>query len=207
MAAQQKTAENYSRQAEQYEKRWYRYLNHTHNALLSRFSSVPGDRILDISAGTGLLARQLIDNGFDFGEIILNDISEGMLNVACDRLSADHKVSMNLHEATDLQLPRNSVDSVISMNAFHHYARQVDVVREVFRVLKPGGKLYLLDWNRSGLFKIINKTAEILSGDLIDTRSLEETIGMLRQKRFQIEYQEDWYWWYWRFFMIVAKKP
>ncbi|MFN1834973.1 class I SAM-dependent methyltransferase [Balneola sp. MJW-20] len=207
MVRQQQTAENYSRQADRYENRWEKYLDHTHNEILSVFRSEAGDRILDISAGTGLLAEHIIEQGYNFGELILNDISEGMLNVAYNRLKKGHKINLNLHEATDLQLPRNSVDAVISMNAFHHYAEQNEVIREVFRVLRPGGRFYLLDWNRKGLFRIVNRIIESWTVDLIDSRSQEEVTSMLRQKRFEICDQKDWYWRYWRFFLIVAEKP
>lgn len=136
----------YNQLADKYENRWRLYLSHTHEVFLSQFSSDKDDILLDLSCGTGLLASQLIDRGFTFDRIVLNDLSEEMLSIARQRLEGkSKKISFSNHTASALPFPSRSFTKIICLNSFHHYPDQSSAVRECHRLLKPGGKFYLLD--------------------------------------------------------------
>ena len=199
------TAKNYSEKAHRYEKRWEAYLRHTNQVFFSEFSSQPEDTILDISAGTGLLAEELHQEGYPFEQFILNDLSEGMLSIADKRLGDRDHIRILNDEAEDLSMPDNSADKIICMSAFHHYEHHRMVVDEIKRVLRPGGRLYLLDWNKSGLFRLINRLIGIYTADIVNTCSLQEAEQVLTDAGFKVIYRKEWWWRYWKFYYLTAE--
>ncbi|MEQ8525201.1 class I SAM-dependent methyltransferase [Gracilimonas sp.] len=200
------TAESYNAQAAQYDERWKGYLVNTHQRLLREFDTDPLDRLLDLSAGTGFLAELLQQREDEFREFILNDLSSKMLEIAQKKLRHVNNISFTGHSADKLGFQSNSFDQVISMNAFHNYPDQVAVFREVHRVLKPGGNFYLLDWNREGLFKVINYWIDKLTNETIQTVTMGEAIEMLTSHHFDVHHKEKWSYRYWNLFLIKGVK-
>ncbi|SMO71360.1 class I SAM-dependent methyltransferase [Gracilimonas mengyeensis] len=197
---------SYDLKATSYEEKWEQYLEVTHNRLLSWYEGSKGDRVLDISAGTGLLAHQLIREGAEFESLVLNDVSGKMLDIAKQRLSSEQKVSFTQSSAQELVHPSGEFDTVICLNAFHHYKEQNKVIDEIGRVLKPGGSVYFLDWNRTGWFRIVNWIIKKWVRDPIHTRSLQETSALLQNQGFKVDKSEEWQYRYWKLFTIKAEK-
>lgn len=200
------TIQSYNQQANEYESRWKKYLAHTHHAFLSRIETDAGDKVIDISGGTGLLVRKLIDRDFPFEQAVVNDPSEEMLNVARNRLSDHPNITFTNNRAEELPYEEDHFDRIFCLNAFHFYQNQQHVLNRLHRILKPGGKLYLLDWNRSGFFTMVNKMIQWSSNEFIDTRSLAEIRRMIRKSGFLLQNSEDWSWRYWKFLYIEAEK-
>jgi ubiquinone/menaquinone biosynthesis C-methylase UbiE len=67
-----------------------------------------------------------------------------MLKVAGRKLSA--KVELRVGWANQLPWPDDSFDVVVSCNMFHYITHPVEAVREMERVLRPGGKMVITDW-------------------------------------------------------------
>ncbi|HET8865133.1 MAG TPA: class I SAM-dependent methyltransferase [Gracilimonas sp.] len=200
------TAASYNNQAERYEERWKAYLSHTHQKLLNIFECEKGHRILDVSAGTGLFAKHLNESGAMFSEIVLNDVSGKMLNIARKRFEDQAAISFTEDSSERLSFQDNSFDSVISLNAFHNYKDQEGTLSEIHRVLKPGGRFYLLDWNRKGFFRLINFCIDVFSGEFIQTRNADELNKALESLSFQVNTKEEWGFRYWKFYLMVAVK-
>lgn len=202
------TSEAYSKNARNYEQKWSSYLDHTHSVLLTDFESDAGFEILDISAGTGLFAEHLIEAGHDFSTLTLNDVSAGMLKLAKQRLDDRNDIKFSCVYAEELSFEDSSFDIVISMNAFHNYAEQGKALKQIERVLKPGGSFYLLDWNREGVFNLINYGIKIMVPEIINTRSAGETREMLKESGFRVKTEKKWKYKYWQFYLFQAfKKP
>lgn len=199
------TIKVYNRQAKDYESKWKKYLAHTHEAFLKRIETEPQDNLLDVSGGSGLLARQLIDREYPFDHFVVNDPADEMLAVARDRLS-DSKISFTNNKAEELPYDEEHFDRIFCLNSFHFYQKQQQVLNRFHRILKPGGKLYLLDWNRSGFFTVVNRVIRWSSNEFIDTRSLAELLRMIRKSGFVLQDSESWSWRYWKFLFIEAEK-
>ena len=120
---------------------------------------MPGAKVLDIGTGPGAIPLNLQhlypEAGF-FG----CDISCGMLRMA-HAASKKKQAPLLLAAGDGQQLPYkdNVFDVIISFFALHHMDRPEDVLREVDRVLRPGGRLLIMDFRRDmarGLFALAN---------------------------------------------------
>lgn len=198
------TVKAYNEYAQNYEQRWASYLQHTHNAFLKHLNFSETDRVLDLSCGTGLLACEIREQGKGFDQLILNDPSSNMLDIARNRLSNHGNIDFSNAPAHRLPFEDHSFNRVLSLNAFHNYEHQLQVISEISRVLQPGGSFYVLDWNRSGFFRMVNTLIRWVVPEHIDTRSSDECRQMLSKKGFLIETEEVWNYKYWKFFYLQA---
>jgi ubiquinone/menaquinone biosynthesis C-methylase UbiE len=200
----EKTVRYYDKLAPKYDRQYKSYLEHTHGKLLSRISLSVEDRILDSSAGTGLLAESLLDQYGSFQKLVLNDPSHKMLEKAKSRLNGHPDIEYHHKEAEELDFETESFDQVICLNAFHYYSDQHRVLNHFERILKPGGTLWIQDWNRTGAFVIANKLIGWLSPENINTRTREELFDMLEMRGFSIESEDAWGYRWWNFCFLKA---
>ena len=101
-------------------------------------------RLLDLGCGTGRLLEDL-RRRLPEAELVGVDPSEGMLAVARRRLAGEPGVRLEVATAARLPLPDASVDVVTTTMSFHHWEAQDASLREVARVLAPGGRLLIAD--------------------------------------------------------------
>ena len=163
--------------------------------------------VLDCSAGTGILADTMLHQ-FDINKLILNDPANKMLNIAKERLKfAKTEIAYTNYFAEELdQLLPKKFDHIICLNSFHYYVDQERVLYNVQQLLKPGGTLWLLDWNRTSFFILSNKLIDLFSSMNINTRSLAEIKNLLKFSDFSIEDEKKWRFRLWNFFYLKAKR-
>lgn len=202
----EKSIKKYNQIARQYEQKWKDYLRHTHEMFLQRILTGPGEVILDASGGTGLLAQELISSQYPFGRLIVNDPSEEMLKVARGRLNGDTRISYTGYRAHELPFEFGRIDRILCLNSFHFYHQQQQALKRFHELLKPRGRVYLLDWDRSGFFRFVNRIIKWNVAEYIDTRSLPELIQMAEETGFGIASSESWNWRYWKFFFLEIGK-
>lgn len=95
----------------------------------------PGDKVLDIACGTGFGARLMVDHG---AEVVGVDIDLGTIELARQRHG---DVAEFRHgNAERIPLDDDTVDVVVSMATIEHVPDDVAFVREIQRVLRPGGR-------------------------------------------------------------------
>ncbi len=200
-----KTVGYYDRLSGKYDRSYSGYLHHTHKRLLKCMDILPGEKILDISSGTGILAEKLLERYPDI-ELVLNDPSDGMLAIAKDRLKKNDEVQFTRNNAEEISFEKDTFDRVICLNSFHFYEDQEKVVQNIYDFLKPRGRVNMLDWNRQGWFHLPNTIISLLSPENINTRSLAEMKCMLQNMLFEIILEQRWTFRFWKFFMIEAAK-
>jgi len=131
--------------ARTYDAHW---LNHflfepSHAMLLKELRALPPGRLLDIGCGTGELAERLARRGW---KAVGLDLCERMLHQASFKLNGNAgSVHLTVGDSEHLPFAPGTFDAVTCANSFHHYPHQEAVVREMYRVLRPGGHLLLLD--------------------------------------------------------------
>ena len=116
-----------------------------HDAVLRALAAGPRARVLDVGCGTGRLAERLV--GADGVRTVVGcDFSGGMLENAAERL-ADARRAGRVHlvrgDATRLPFADAAFDAAVSTEAFHWFPDQDAALRELRRVLRPGGRLML----------------------------------------------------------------
>lgn len=196
--------EAFNPKAEKYEQKWEAYLRHTHEIFLDNIEPKEGETLLDASSGTGLLALELSESDMSFERLVLNDPSSVMLNFARKRLAGYPEITFSNQTAEKLDFGDDQFDGILCLNAFHFYGNQQQVLANFHRLLTPEGKLYILDWNRSGFFRFINPIINWSTSENINTRSLVEMRDILKGCGFQIVDEMEWNWRYWNFFFIEA---
>jgi SAM-dependent methyltransferase len=101
------------------------------------------ERMMDVGCGQGL-AFALLQKHFAAREIVGVDVDPRMLALAREAARrANVPVSVHACSVTKLDLPDASVDGVLCHQLIHHVADQQGALRELHRVLKPGGYLFL----------------------------------------------------------------
>ncbi|MEX0663099.1 MAG: methyltransferase domain-containing protein [Balneolaceae bacterium] len=197
------TINYYNKLSKKYDRGYSGYLKHTHAKLLENLKIPDGARVLDISCGTGILGSEIAEH-FSISELVLNDPSEGMINIARERLADIENITFSQHIAEELPFEPDSFDVLICLNSFHYYTDHKKVVEHFRRLLKPGGTLYLLDWNLEGWFHLPNGIISAFSPEHINTKSASETDKLLSEFKFKIETLQRWSFRFWKFYLIKA---
>ena len=133
----------YSEAAQHYDQKWSFYLDATTRETLARLPLRSNDRLLDVGCGTGELLMRVAARHPDIQLSGIDPVQE-MLDVARGKLSA--KVDLQQGWANGLPWEDGSFDVVVSCNMFHYIAHPVDAIREMERVLRPGGSIVITDW-------------------------------------------------------------
>lgn len=109
----------------------------------------PGQRVLDVAGGTGDLARRLAARVMPGGQVVLSDINESMLVRGRDRL-LDGGLSLPAVRCDAEQLPfvSDHFDCVTIGFGLRNVTRKDVALREMYRVLRPGGRLVVLEFSR-----------------------------------------------------------
>lgn len=133
----------YAAAAHDYDSKWSFYVDATTRETIARMKLQPDDRVLDIGCGTGELLTRLAAK-YPTARLAGLDPVPEMLEIARGKLSA--KVDLQVGWANALPWPDGRFDVVVSCNMFHYITHPVDAMREMERVLRPGGRIVITDW-------------------------------------------------------------
>jgi ubiquinone/menaquinone biosynthesis C-methylase UbiE len=149
---------------------------------LERLRVVPGQRVLDLGCGPGDGTAKLNAAG---ATAVGLDYSGGMLETA--RKDAHNLGRLTRGDAGRLPFKDGAFDKVICTNSFHHYPNHLAALREMRRVLRPGGLLVLVDPRKDHPFgRLAIDFAENVVFGLREVRifSVSEWAQMLRDVGF-----------------------
>jgi ubiquinone/menaquinone biosynthesis C-methylase UbiE len=103
----------------------------------------PGERVLDVACGTGVLTRHLVGLVGPDGTVVGLDVNERMLAVAKRKAPA---IEWRQGRAEELPFDAGSFDAVVSQFALMFFEDRQSAIREMVRVLRPGGRLAVAVW-------------------------------------------------------------
>lgn len=113
----------------------------------------PGFDMLDVGCGSGTLACMIAATRLPIVRLVALDYAAQMCRVARDKargLKLDTPQFLNA-DSEHLPFADGSFDVITCGNSFHHYPHQQDVVTEMRRVLRPGGRLMIIDGFRDNV--------------------------------------------------------
>ncbi|MBF2065229.1 MAG: class I SAM-dependent methyltransferase [Calothrix sp. C42_A2020_038] len=142
---QKAVRQEYDKIASAYDQRWNNYTTKTLTYLQNWVDISPQATVLDIGCGTGEF-ESLRLREHPNQRITGVDISEQMLLIAKQKFQAYSNVSFQIGAASSLPFANDSFDVIVSASAFHFFDDPVAALAEMKRIIKPDGKVYILDW-------------------------------------------------------------
>jgi ubiquinone/menaquinone biosynthesis C-methylase UbiE len=115
---------------------------------MRRMDLGPGQRVLDLGCGSGwatrLLARMVGDGEEGSGQVVGVDISDEMVRLARASSKDFDNVMFVVGSAAKIPWEENFFDKVLSVESFYYYPDQDRSLSELFRVMSPHGRLFIL---------------------------------------------------------------
>lgn len=147
----------------------------------------PGDRVLDVAGGTADLARLFARRVGPRGEVVLTDINAAMLGIGRDRLlDAGMVVSVAQCNAEKLPFSNDRFDCVSVAFGLRNMTHKESAIAEMRRVLRPGGRLVILEFSRvwkplapfydAYSFQVLPRLGQLIARDAESYRYLAESI-------------------------------
>ena len=107
-----------------------------------------GDKIADIGAGTGYIARQIAVLIGSKGIVYGVDVQPEMVKLLTDNMKQYHITNVKgiLGKIDDPNLPINSIDLAIMVDVYHEFSHPYEMIRSICKSLKPGGRLVFVEY-------------------------------------------------------------
>ena len=178
------------------------------DAMMDWLAPHPGQRLLDVAGGTGDVAFRFLKRAGASTAVVL-DMTEGMLISGRQRAEADsmaERLTWVVGDAMELPFAANTFDVYTIGFGIRNVTRIGEALAEAFRVLKPGGRLMVLEFSRIPnemlqkaydlySFNVIPVLGQIVAGDRASYQYLVESIrkfpdqeafaGMIRKAGFE----------------------
>jgi ubiquinone/menaquinone biosynthesis C-methylase UbiE len=131
-----------------YEEGWRAQLEPAHSLMLAMVALQPGERVLDVACGTGLVTLRMAEAVGATGAVVGTDISGQMVETA-RRTAAERGIahaSFERSDAAELPFPDRSFDAAVCALGLMYVPDPVAALREMRRVLRPGGRVAAAVW-------------------------------------------------------------
>ena len=179
--------QQYDRWAPFYDWIWQRYLARTLSVLQEWAAIHPTERVLDVGCGTGLFEQRVLTRE-GAREMVGVDLSPKMLAEARTNLHAAGNVRFVQADAAALPFAESRFDVVVSASAFHYFSAPREALQEMRRVLKPGGRLVILDWCRDYLAcQLLDVLLKRLDPAYRQSYTLDTFLDHLRSTSFHVQ--------------------
>lgn len=159
------------------------------DAMMDWLAPRPGQRLLDVAGGTGDVSFRFLDRAGDAEAVVL-DMTESMLVEGRKRAEAsslEEKLDWVVGDAMALPFEDNSFDVYTISFGIRNVTRVQDALTEAYRVLRPGGRLMVLEFSQLPnpmmqkaydlySFNVIPKMGKVIAGDSESYQYLVESI-------------------------------
>jgi demethylmenaquinone methyltransferase/2-methoxy-6-polyprenyl-1,4-benzoquinol methylase len=151
----------------------------------------PGQKVLDLAGGTGDLVMLIAPKVGPQGRVVLSDINSAMIRTGRARL-LDRGIGGNVEyiqaDAEQLPFSDQSFDCITMAFGLRNVTRKQAALESMYRVLKPGGRVLILEFSRPTAllrpaydfysFSILPRLGRLIAGDAASYRYLAESIRM-----------------------------
>lgn len=151
------------------------------DAVLSLAGLEPGDSVLDLGCGTGVMVPRYI--AAKIGRIVAVDVSEKMIAQAKAKFACEPSVEFRACDALDL--PENErFDAIVIYNAYPHFPEKKALVEKVYRLTKPEGRFVVAHGTGRA---IINRHHEAVAAGVSSGLNPANEEAAIWRTRFEIE--------------------
>ena len=148
-----------------YEEFWYRPLRPAQDLLLEMAALRPGENIVDIACGTGLVGFDALTALGEKGRVTGTDISEKMIEKASllAKQKGENRIQFERMDAEELSLENTTFDAALCALGLMYMPDPRKALKEMHRVLKPGGRVVAAVWGQrahcgwADLFEIVDQ--------------------------------------------------
>jgi ubiquinone/menaquinone biosynthesis C-methylase UbiE len=142
----------------------------------------PGRDILEVAPGPGLFSIELAKRGAF--RITAVDISETFVNIARDNAAREKvTVDFRLGNASRLAFPDGSFDFIFCSAAFKNFADPIGALREMHRVLRPGGRALIVDLRKDVSLESIDQAVNGTDANYLNRAIIRLTFRCMLLKR------------------------
>lgn len=159
------------------------------DAMMDWLSPRPGQKLLDVAGGTGDIAFRFLKRA-GRGQATVLDLTESMLDAGRQRAEAEdmaESLDWVVGDAMSLPFEANTFDTYTISFGIRNVTRPADALAEAYRVLKPGGRLMVLEFSQvpnallqkaydSYSFAVIPRMGQLVTGDRDSYQYLVESI-------------------------------
>ncbi len=99
----------------------------------------------DVGCGPGYFTLPLADR---VKKVFATDISTDMLDICRNRAREENLVNIEFIQSNskEIGIPSETVNRILLVNVFHEFSAVAEVLKELGRILKPAGRIYIIDW-------------------------------------------------------------
>jgi ubiquinone/menaquinone biosynthesis C-methylase UbiE len=138
-------AKKWDARAESYDRKRFDFMRFMQRRTIELTALRPGLSFLDLGCGTGWAVRYVARSLHMQGQFYGIDLSTRMIEKAREQTGEQRCIHFDVADAERLPFGDAFFDLVICTNSFHHYQHPQEVLREIHRVLKPGGSVCITD--------------------------------------------------------------
>jgi ubiquinone/menaquinone biosynthesis C-methylase UbiE len=163
-------------------RRYWRHVLREQARTLAALELQPSDRLLDVGCGTGAAVRKAAAT---VSEAVGLDLSPRMIEQARRLAASLDNVEFELGDAEQLPFTDGAFTAVLCSTSIHHYPQPEKAVREMARVLAPGGRVAIGDSNPEHLIvRLIDRRFKRNEPGHLGFRRPDEIAGFLDQAGF-----------------------
>jgi ubiquinone/menaquinone biosynthesis C-methylase UbiE len=151
-----------------YEDSWSKQLEPAQNRLMEMADLKPGEKVLDMACGTGLVSFRAAELVGPTGSVLGTDISENMVKAATEVAKANNitNITFERRDTEDLQLDDNNFDVALDSLGLMYYPVPLKACEEMGNALKSGGRVVAAVWGQrdhcgwAEIFPIVDSRVE-----------------------------------------------
>ena len=144
------------------------------------YKSFNNKKVLEIGCGAGLVSSHIARAGAELSAI---DLTDEAVSMTKKRFEITNQIGdIQQMDAECLDFPDNTFDYIVSWGVIHHSGNMSSIVDEIYRVLKPGGKAFIMVYNKNSIrykiyvrfwlgimkFKYLKLTTDQIAGTITD---------------------------------------
>jgi ubiquinone/menaquinone biosynthesis C-methylase UbiE len=191
MSENTSAVKQYKNLSRSYDSRFRVYITITTNKIATLTNISPGMNVLDLGCGTGDMMLKLAQEYSNAGLLAGIDTSEEMLTLAKAKLASFTNVRLQLGSIEEIPYPDEYFDLIVSSGVMHYVDDIDSMSKEAFRVLKPHGRILLIDMaNESLSTKISLLFRRLIDPGAVRYYSCKSGSEILRSHGFEISSSE-----------------